>query len=223
MKFELEDYHRNIVDKDLIADLITVTKDLKKNKVTLVEYNIYGKFHSTTLTRRFGSWFKCLQLAGLKKTRSKLNIPNEELFDNLMSVWLKLNRQPRYTDMHKPLSKYSSGTYDYRFGSWRKALESFVKYINEGEKFIGPVSAGKLLTHKSPRNINIRLRFLVLKRDNFKCKICGKSPATDPKIVLHVDHIKPWSKGGETVLENLQTLCSICNIGKSDLSIYTKS
>ena len=50
-----------------------------------------------------------------------------------------------------------------------------------------------------------------------KCKKCGRSPATDPSIILHVDHIKAWANGGETVLENLQTLCSMCNIGKSDL------
>jgi 5-methylcytosine-specific restriction endonuclease McrA len=36
-------------------------------------------------------------------------------------------------------------------------------------------------------------------------------------ITLHVDHIKPWSKGGETVPDNLQTLCSVCNIGKNNL------
>ena len=54
-------------------------------------------------------------------------------------------------------------------------------------------------------------------RDNFKCCKCGKSPAKDPSVELHVDHIIPWAKGGETVLENLQTLCSDCNLGKSDL------
>ena len=36
-------------------------------------------------------------------------------------------------------------------------------------------------------------------------------------VELHVDHIKPWSKGGETVLENLQTLCATCNLGKSNI------
>ena len=51
----------------------------------------------------------------------------------------------------------------------------------------------------------------------FTCKICGASPAKDPNVELHVDHIKPWAKGGETVLDNLQTLCSKCNLGKSDL------
>ncbi|MBS3113013.1 HNH endonuclease [Candidatus Woesearchaeota archaeon] len=56
-----------------------------------------------------------------------------------------------------------------------------------------------------------------MKRDNFKCKNCGRSPAIDMSLILHVDHIKALANGGETVLENLQTLCSKCNIGKSDL------
>jgi 5-methylcytosine-specific restriction endonuclease McrA len=32
-----------------------------------------------------------------------------------------------------------------------------------------------------------------------------------------VDHIVPWSKGGETILENLRTLCSKCNLGKGNV------
>ncbi|THJ09818.1 MAG: HNH endonuclease [Nitrospira sp. CG24C] len=28
---------------------------------------------------------------------------------------------------------------------------------------------------------------------------------------------REWSKSGETVLENLQTLCSVCNLGKSNV------
>ncbi len=35
-------------------------------------------------------------------------------------------------------------------------------------------------------------------------------------VELHVDHTVPWSKGGETVLGNLRTLCSDCNLGKSN-------
>ena len=66
------------------------------------------------------------------------------------------------------------------------------------------------------RAISDKLRYQVLKRDNFKCCTCGASPAKEPSVELHIDHIIPWSKGGETTLENLQTLCSKCNIGKSD-------
>ena len=63
----------------------------------------------------------------------------------------------------------------------------------------------------------MRLRYKVLQRDNYKCCLCGASPATNSSVVLHIDHIKPWSKGGETVIENLQNLCSKCNLGKNDL------
>lgn len=37
--------------------------------------------------------------------------------------------------------------------------------------------------HQTVRTIGDRLRFKVLLRDNFKCRICGASPATDPTVV----------------------------------------
>lgn len=66
------------------------------------------------------------------------------------------------------------------------------------------------------RDPSTRLRFEVLARDRFTCRFCGASPTKDPEVSLHIDHIIPWSKGGKTTLENLQTLCSKCNLGKSD-------
>lgn len=73
------------------------------------------------------------------------------------------------------------------------------------------------VSKNAARTISDKLRYRVLKRDNFKCCACGASPAKDPAVELHIDHIIPWSKGGETVEENLQTLCSKCNLGKSNL------
>ncbi len=58
------------------------------------------------------------------------------------------------------------------------------------------------------------LRYDILKRDGFRCVICGRTAEDDVK--LHVDHIIPVSKGGKTVPENLRTLCDSCNLGKSD-------
>ena len=58
------------------------------------------------------------------------------------------------------------------------------------------------------------LRYDIMKRDNFRCQLCGSSAADGVK--LHVDHIVPVSKGGKTKLENLRTLCDRCNMGKSD-------
>ena len=227
MKFELEEYHRNVPMEELIADLKRVANDLQKSP-TIDEYNERGSYHSTTLTRRFGGWPKALKAAGLSETRSPLNISEEELFQNLQEIWIKLGRQPRYQEIQKPLSKYSAGTYENRFGSWRKSLEKFVVYINkEGRIFsetgIRSLKIEPTTKHKTSRSINWRLRFLVMRRDNFRCKICGASPAIKPGTILRVDHIKAWTKGGETVMENLQTLCNQCNTGKSDLSMDSNS
>ena len=57
------------------------------------------------------------------------------------------------------------------------------------------------------------MQFRVMRRDDFKCVKCGRSPATEPKLRLEIDHVLPWSKGGETFEENLQTLCNDCNSG----------
>ena len=58
------------------------------------------------------------------------------------------------------------------------------------------------------------LRYDILKRDGFRCQICGATAADGVK--LHVDHIVPIAKGGKTEPSNLRTLCDRCNSGKSD-------
>lgn len=63
------------------------------------------------------------------------------------------------------------------------------------------------------RNVTSRKRFETLKRDKFTCQYCG---AKAPDVLLHVDHIVPFSDGGSCDLMNLVTSCSDCNGGKSD-------
>ena len=68
--------------------------------------------------------------------------------------------------------------------------------------------------------ISKRMRFEVLKRDSFTCQYCGKQP---PDTVLHIDHIKPVSKGGKNTILNLVTSCIDCNLGKSDVELSDDS
>jgi hypothetical protein len=68
-------------------------------------------------------------------------------------------------------------------------------------------------TKSRSRNASGGLRAKVFERDNFKCRRCGDGP---PEARLRLDHIVPFVKGGETILENLQTLCHPCNSSKSD-------
>jgi hypothetical protein len=133
-------------------------------------------------------------------------------------MWIKRGEQPSAGYINKGNGKYSLNTFVRRFGGWTNALKKFIEYIEMiDENKIINLSNEKTNIHTTSRDINLRLRFSVFKRDNFKCVICGKSPAKDSTVELHVDHIIPWAKGGETIIENLQTLCSVCNYGKSDL------
>lgn len=59
-----------------------------------------------------------------------------------------------------------------------------------------------------------RLRFKVMRRDQYRCRLCGM--ARDDGVKLEVDHIVPVAKGGRTDERNLWTLCQPCNSGKSD-------
>lgn len=99
----------------------------------------------------------------------------------------------------------------------RKRLE-YIFQKNKQEMPPGPLE-GPNSNFLSKRRINnrkpldSRLRHEVFKRDNYICKECG---AGKDKVILHVDHIIPLAKGGTDELSNLQTLCELCNLAKSD-------
>jgi hypothetical protein len=137
--------------------------------------------------------------------------------------------------MDVPPSKISAGAYASHFGSWHKALEAFVARMNQDEKEFEQVIENEK-TEDSPiiknrtetirirsnitagdrRDVSLGLRYKVLVRDNFKCVRCGRNPATNPSVELHIDHKLPFSIGGKTILENLETKCKECNLGKSN-------
>ena len=227
MKFELKQHNRNVSDKELLDDLKRVSNELKKEKVTILDYKSKGHFHSDTLIRRFGGWNMALKKVGLKMTHTN-KISKEELFENMEEVWIKLGRQPSRDEFIKPLSKYSSQTYEKRFGTWRKSLEAFVEYINSDDdekkdnqkpEVEETLRANEqAFKHKTKRKPSDRLKVQVLMRDGNKCSLCGITVIGDD---IHFDHIKPWTKGGETILENLQVLCAPHNIAKSNLEYPT--
>lgn len=61
---------------------------------------------------------------------------------------------------------------------------------------------------RSRRWIRPELRAAVYERDGHRCLHCGTTEN------LSLDHIHPYSLGGEDTLDNLQTLCRSCNSRK---------
>ncbi len=231
-----------VSDEELIADLHRVAELLTTGNVTINQYDQYGEHNHTTQHRRFGTWNNALCRAGLMIYRAGFS--DDELFENILTLWQHYGRQPSTRELASAPSRIpTEKPYRRRFGSWMNALRAFVDYANGTgaeaiestieEAYETPITKAPeiLITETTESHIetvmvrrrttgrdpSLRLRWRVLQRDNFKCCGCGASPAITLGVELHVDHIDPWSKGGETVLENLQTLCSKCNLGKSNL------
>ena len=220
----------SIPQHELLSDLKQVAEKLGTKVVSVDAYTSMGAFSAPTISKTFGSWAKALAAAGLEvSSQWHPRTDDDDLLSNLATIWEALGRQPKQNDLRPPLSRFSAHTYKRRFGSWRKALESFVENANDGVPLSNVADPSIAVTSITPspsqrqrtqRDPSWRLRFLVNRRDRFTCRACGRSPANEVGVVLHVDHISPWSKGGETALDNLQTLCQKCNLGKSDLPMH---
>ncbi|CAM6004586.1 unnamed protein product [Sphagnum balticum] len=90
-----------------------------------------------------------------------------------------------------------------------------------GEAFKLAMANGKMAAHyaamrknekdKAQRTrISEKLRFEILNRDNFHCKLCGNvATAENP---LQIDHIDGNATNNDR--NNLQVLCRECNLGK---------
>ena len=223
MKFQLKEFNRNVPAEDLLGDLKLVAEKLGLNKISSRQYDDNGgKYASATIGVRFGGWNSALKKAGLNLVQRR-DISEVELFKNLEEMWISVGRQPTFRDMKPPVSKFSTHQYVSKFGAWRKALEKFVDYTNstnpaeedvdEIEEKVVEISE-TIYKHKTKRLPSERLKVQVLMRDGNKCRLCGITLTGDN---IHFDHVNPWSKGGETVLENLQILCAKHNLAKGDL------
>lgn len=217
---------------DLIAELKRVHALAGKPYMTTYDFNQYSVTSTEAIRRTFGSFHDALDLAGIPKSPHKPRpLTDVQCFENLATVWTHSGRAPKYREMFEPPSMIQGKTYVGRWGTWRKTLIAFVKWANteaEVEQTVSkedqPTAEPTQLTQRPRteaecREIRPGLRFRVFMRDRFRCLACGRSPATHINIVLHADHIRPVADGGKTTLENLQTLCRDCNLGKGRMPV----
>ncbi len=67
---------------------------------------------------------------------------------------------------------------------------------------------------KKKRFFNSRQKTTLFLASQGVCQNCGE----ELKEGWHSDHIQAFSRGGETEIENGQSLCPICNLRKSNKS-----
>lgn len=211
-------------DSQLLESLHEFAKQKDMNYFTTIDYDKWENkiIGSGTISERFGSWKKALLLIGVEGARER-KYSDRELMDNLETVW----REVGYPPGKRILSKYgkciSERPYKDRWGSLRNACELLAQHKKgsiQWEAITNRSSTNPTISSDNNKQVRKSLsldrRFRVFKRDNFKCVKCGNSPSKDHDVDLHVDHVVLLSLGGGDNIENLQTLCNKCNLGKSN-------
>jgi len=131
---------------------------------------------------------------------------------------------PKYYDDMKGLdwchlyNKYHNNTYN------TSVLKEEVKKLHEDKEVQKNSGIYEYLLSKDNdpfafKLLNLRTfdeddKITVYERQEHKCAVCKN---VFEYSEMEGDHIKPWSKGGKTVIENLQMLCKDCNGKKSDM------
>lgn len=152
-------------------------------------------------------------------------------------IWRQIGHRPSRSEWVISKPKVSYDSIYRRFGGWTAACLKFIEFksgetltdndeleANKKNIYVASNKGHSKEIRKNTvkaRSMPLNIRVKVLNRDNFRCIFCGKSPATDVGVKLHVDHIVPFSRGGTNSLDNLQTLCQDCNLGKSN-EVYNR-
>lgn len=182
-------------DEDLITPII-LSKD--QNKYDETDDTEVKKWLEERAARKAGKGFDICKKIQLRKDLSPhWRNPHLALF------WMGPGRT-------QPIIKMRSG-----------AIIQKVSIAEVPTGYFGPETEAddSIPLGKTPReSIRKSQRFRILKRDGYRCQLCGRSQA-DENVKLHVDHRVPLAKGGSNEDDNLWTLCDACNLGKSDKNL----
>lgn len=213
-----------ISEGDLIGAMVEFIEDIGEIPTTK-RMDSEGPHSSTTYRKRFGSWEAALEAAGYDGVNVIQKRSTQELIDDLKRLAGELGTHPRYDDVDE-YGKYSTSTYENRFGTWGRALEAagyekrcHSDYVPTGEDH--PRWKGKPDPYYGPNWDEERKE--ALERDGHKCTIPDCEVTSEKSKerfgrglhVHHIDRIENFRAEGEidyesaNSLSNLVTLCAV--------------
>ena len=155
---------------------------------------------------------KCLQKiekSPIKKLRKKQYY--KRLDDSHAFVMVCTRQQTRYKQVNYQKFAYKVTT---ECASICTDINFLIARNNQLEAIGFATTLSKYNSNSQRKLMTKELKEMIAQRDNYTCQICGKYMPDG--IGLHIDHIIPISKGGKSVPNNLQVLCSKCNGAKSN-------
>ncbi len=125
----------------------------------------------------------------------KRDIPHAEAVDWVTVEW-KLRTGGVFRDPDRFIRKLSQA--------------GFLQKLSKGVYRYDP----DFVVHPHLEDFSASQKKEILKRDNYRCVICGRGKKDG--VELQVDHIKAKDFGGEATIENGQTLCAQHNFKKKN-------
>lgn len=130
------------------------------------------------------------------------NHPKQDLSHGPVVDWVEDKYKKIYNK--KPRDTWRSIRNLHEAGFLIKVKKGIYRYDPESEK------------KKELDDFTKEQKEVILKKDNYKCALCGKGKKEG--VELHIDHIKPKYLGGKSIIENGQVLCSQHNFVKKTLN-----
>lgn len=126
---------RNMSSSEIKKDIERIILLNNGEYITMEFYRINGGLYSeSTVKRNFENkkWreilleeFNIYQVKKVIVVDKEIKVKTEEqLFNEIESVWLKLKRRPTYTEFRENAS-FGTKIFEKRYGSWTKAIETF--------------------------------------------------------------------------------------------------
>lgn len=184
------------------------------------DMNEFGKHSSSTYIDRFGGFREGVREAGFspQPRHSRPKYSREELIEELHRLADVVDRVPSMKEMRER-GRYSDSVYEYRFGTWGRALEA-AEFEDPGQGYRSgdqhPNWKGGIAVRYTEYWRQQRQK--ARERDGFCCRTCGETDEHHKSRLgreLSVHHIRPV-RGFEVTeeahrLSNLVTLCQECH------------
>ena len=156
---EIDDRH--YTNEQLIAQVQMLAKELGETPTRKRFDQDSRTASSETIVRRFGSWGKILQAAGLKPIR-RATYSREELIEQVLMLSRELNRTPRMREFDNDSRMASVKAVQRLFGSWNKflteaGLELNVKRDYTKEGLIAQVQMLARELRRTPTSIEFKI------------------------------------------------------------------
>jgi HNH endonuclease len=207
----------------LVAELLRVAELCQFADFGKREFDALAAVSAQSVIREFGSWSSAIvhlrrDLAEQGKSfhdKRRGHFTEADCLAEMERIWRLRGHRPSRTEWEKSEPSISYNTYKRYFGGWVGACLRFLESRSEGSLSVPRSRVVPPRSSAVSRDVQPGLRLRVYERDRFRCVYCGRGRFTNADVELHVDHVHPFSRGGKTEIENLQTLCSTCNLGKS--------